>query len=286
MFLLIKLGFALCLTPTAQGQVIPQVVRPHYEFRLQKSTVIVGEPIFAEFVAVNTDKKNRVEFTPHPFAQSGKVRIIDEAGKPVKALEDYVEPHRNFISDALTNSTLRVGEENKTVFVANRLLQIRRPGKYRIQFEAYQDTGDPLFGFIRDHSKSSKVQQELTITVKPVSVYRLQRMADKWLDQAFGRESLSQSLAIDALFSMPEDVVGDYWRKLANGYTPGSESSSQIKKALYRLQTSFTRGLLEQMGAGDLVILEAMQAKAKAEQKAKAQADKEAQVRKTFLGLP
>lgn len=235
---------ALCLLmcSPAVGQKSPLVC----EMELENASVLPGEPVILKYKFTNPGGNAIMPDFSLPTKEWLRVGVKNSEGKTIAGIPDNRMPFSEYNRGVSANAPLARGSELQGRIVLSQWIRTTSPGKYRVKVHVAL----PYFPPYKPHDSSSgdlaySGDHELLLTVTQGSIRRLDRIAQEWLKMAWSKGPApytGKKLAIQALFSMPEDKAFPYWKEMVSRLN--EYDSAEIDDQLQRLGTPTAKSLL------------------------------------------
>ena len=217
--------------------------------------IMLGEPVILHTEITNPSAEQKL-WIQTGWYEAGwyTLRLLDSAGKPVAAIPDT----RTREARGALGPDLKIVSPSSTAsldIVATSFLPIPHPGKYLLKVHvqapyAPEEVSAENFPQVQRQLKSGEtiLASDFTfpLTVTPADPSVLQNRANELmqeiLTQTVGR---SHDTALNALFSMPEDIAAASWQHLAE--IGNSDTQERVADHLANLHTSKATDILFKM---------------------------------------
>lgn len=217
--------------------------------------ITLGEPVILRAEVTNSSARQKLWIQTGWYeADWYTLSLVDSAGRPVVAIPDT----RTREARGALGPSLKIVSPNSTApldIVATSFLPIPRPGKYLLKVHikapyAPEEVSAENFSQVQRQLKSDETVLEsdfaFPLTVVPADPGVLQSRANGLVQDIFKQTvGKSHDTDLDALFSMPEDVVGAAWQRLAD--TSNADTQARVADHLANLHTSKAADILFKM---------------------------------------
>ena len=181
---------------------------------LLQEQIVQGEPLVLKYSFQNISGQHS-SFTHHSDAREWMtLKITSSEGKSINLAQDFrPAPGTNYGYGGTALTLLDSDSRIEGKIVLGQWTRFRYPGKYQIEVRLTP------FPSSRGTKQKEVFIEKFQVTVKPVSVYRLQRLAEKYLKQIRKTGGEEQIIALQCLFSLPDFSARNQWEDLVSNET-------------------------------------------------------------------